>query len=441
MKLHQQIRVLAVCMLLALPAFGEQEAEVFPEEVSLAWCKELTLEFNPNIRRATERIRQQEGTVVEIKAVRIPRAAVNADYNILDTDRVEGFEDGGSFNEQSWRADIEVSYTVYGGGRQWMAVRAAEADERAVRAQVEAVVNDVLLDVDRSYYGALLAKQQVRVQEEAIKLLERQLELARNRFAAGARPRFDVLQAEVALQNDRPPLLRARNAYRIAVDDLRRLVGLPFREGLEPESIRLAEEWPFPEVPLGLEEAVDRALEQRPELQALDEVREATEERLGIAQRNQRPVVDLYGNYGANSYTFQDDLNDYLHGWGAGVRATWPFFDGGRSKGQEIQAESVLEQNRIAVEGESLRIEGEARRAYFDYEVASEILESAAKTIEQADEALRLANNRYGAGGATQLDVLQTQLEVTRARLVKVQADHDYHVAVSRLRRAVGMTP
>ena len=154
-----------------------------------------------------------------------------------------------------------------------------------------------------------------------------------------------------------------------------------------------------------------------------------------------RPVLDVYANYGANSYTFRNELEDYLHGWGAGARLNWPFFDGGRSKGQELQAESVLQQNRIAVDGESLRIEGEARRAYFDYEVSAEILESAAKTIEQAEEALRLANNRYGAGGATQLDVLQAQLEVTRSRLVKVQADHDYHVAVSRLRRAVGMTP
>jgi outer membrane protein TolC len=322
-----------------------------------------------------------------------------------------------------------------------MAVRASEADERTVQAQFEAVVNDVLLEVDRSYYGALLAKQQIRVQEEAIKLLERQLEMARNRFAAGARPRFDVLQAEVALQNDQPPLLRARNTYRIAVDDLRRLVGLPFARGLEPESIQLEEAWPFPKVPLGMDEAVELALQQRPELAALEEVRNATEERLGIAKRNRRPVLEVYGNYGANSYTFQNNLDDYLHGWGLGARATWPFFDGGKSKGQEMQASSLLAQTRIQAEGESLRIEGEARRAYFDYQVAEEILESATLTIEQAEEALRLANNRYGAGGATQLDVLQTQLEVTRARLVKVQADHDYHVAVSRLRRAVGMTP
>lgn len=436
------LAVSVLCLLAtALPSVSAQEIRTFPETVDLARCKELALTHNPTIRRARERIRQQQGVIVETNARRIPQAAVNAGYTSTDDGRTEDFGGGGSFNPQNWQADIEVTYSLYGGGRLRLASRAAEAEERAIRADIETTVNDLLLEVDRSYYGALLARRQIEVQEEAISLFERQLELAQNRFKAGSRPRFDVLQAEVALQNARPPLIRARNAYRIGIDDLRRLVGLPFQPGLEPEAITLASDWPFPEIEQDLDTILADALQRRPELDSLKETQTALSERNKIVERSQRPTLDLFANYGAQSLAFEDDLDDYLYGWMVGLQARWAFFDGGSRRGKTQQTTSLLQQTRIAFDEQRLRIEGEVRRAYFDYEVAGDILESALGTIRQSEEALRMANNRYEAGGATQLDVLQAQLETTRARLSKVQADYDYHLAVSRLRRATGLTP
>ena len=81
------------------------------------------------------------------------------------------------------------------------------------------------------------------------------------------------------------------------------------------------------------------------------------------------------------------------------------------------------------------------RRAWFDVQEAAEILETADLVIEQAREALRLAENRYGAGALTQLDVLQSQLALTRSLLDRESAEQDYHVAYARLREALGLSP
>jgi outer membrane protein TolC len=59
-------------------------------------------------------------------------------------------------------------------------------------------------------------------------------------------------------------------------------------------------------------------------------------------------------------------------------------------------------------------------------------------TVEQAEEAVRLANARYGAGTATQLDVLQAQTDLTTARTNQIQAYYTYTVAVASLRKAMG---
>ena len=69
---------------------------------------------------------------------------------------------------------------------------------------------------------------------------------------------------------------------------------------------------------------------------------------------------------------------------------------------------------------------------------AWELVQASVKTVEQAQEALRLANVRYGAGTATQLDVLTSQVALTEARLNQLQAYYGYNVALAAMRQAIG---
>ena len=78
------------------------------------------------------------------------------------------------------------------------------------------------------------------------------------------------------------------------------------------------------------------------------------------------------------------------------------------------------------------------RTTYSDFIQARETLESQQKVQEQADEALREANARAGAGTGTQLDVLNAETSLTQARTTQIQAQHDYVAARARLERAIG---
>jgi outer membrane protein TolC len=69
---------------------------------------------------------------------------------------------------------------------------------------------------------------------------------------------------------------------------------------------------------------------------------------------------------------------------------------------------------------------------------ATELAEAAQKVVTQAEEALRLANARYGAGTATQLDVLQARVALTQARTNQLEANYSYNVAVASVRKAIG---
>ncbi len=78
------------------------------------------------------------------------------------------------------------------------------------------------------------------------------------------------------------------------------------------------------------------------------------------------------------------------------------------------------------------------RSALSSLQEAAELAEAAVKVVGQAEESLRLANARYSAGSATQLDVLQAQVALTQARDNQLQANYSYNVALANLRRALG---
>jgi len=286
----------------------------------------------------------------------------------------------------------------------------------------------------------LFAKQKIGVQEDSVHLLEQQLKDARNRFDAGTTSNFDVLRAEVALANGQPPLIQARNDYRIAIEQLRQLIGFTPGAGANPASIReftgtLDIDQP---VNFDLPSALAAARANRPELQQLTRLQEAGEQTIKTNRAGYLPEVDLVGGYemfhGQDAGAF-DKRNE---GWTGGVEVNWNIFDGRATAGKVVQAKSQFEQAKLTLASTALSIEVQVRQADSSLTEAWELVQASSKTVEQAEEALRLANVRYGAGTATQLDVQTSQQDLTVSRLNQLQAFYGYHVAVATMRQSIG---
>lgn len=417
---------------------GADVGETLPASLTLGRALELTLVHNPDIAAARERIREQDGVVLEARSALLPRLDATGDYNAKDENRIESF--GGYFapQDQSWTTDLGLSYVIYSGGKNSANVKAAQSYRVSAELRLKAVINDILLSAAERYFDAMLARGNIDVQKQAISVLGEQLENAKNRFNAGVGHQFDVLQAEVALANARPPLVRAEGQYKLAVDQLRRITGLPYPEGADAADIKIAESWPSSVMRENLQGAIGKALLNRPELSAIQEDIRAGQQRVEAARAGKRPSVQLNTSYGAQSLSFSNTLSDGLAGWTAGLRVSIPVFDGGLTRGRVQQAAAQLRQTELSADKQKLDIEGEVRQAWYSWEEATKILETSQLVVKQAEEALRLARTSFDAGTKTQLDVLQSQLDLTRARLEELQARYTYHTALARLRRAIG---
>jgi outer membrane protein TolC len=310
----------------------------------------------------------------------------------------------------------------------------------AAMLELEGVINQQLLAVRTQFYTVLLARQRIGVQEENVNLFQRQLQDAKNRFDAGTTSNFEVLRAEVALANGQPPLIQARNDYRIAVEQLRQLLGFVARPGVDltktPEITgTLAIGQP---VTFELVDALAAAHANRPELQQLTRLQEAGEQTVKAKRAGYLPEVDLIGGYDIIRSPLNGAWNDRYEGWMGGLQASWNVFDGRATAGRVAEAKSLLEQARLTLASTDLGIEVQVRQAHSSLIEAWELVQASSKTVEQAEEALRLANVRYGAGTATQLDVLTSQVALTEARLNQLQAYYGYHVALASMRQAIG---
>jgi multidrug efflux pump len=402
-------------------------------------CVEAALQNNFDIQKARERVRRQYGTVVELRSRLIPNLGLEGQYAERDTVLTKNNPGGFESKQENWNIGIKVTQSLYAGGGDRAAFKGQKLLEEASVRDLQSTVNAVLLEVRERFYGVLLARSQIRVQEQNIQLLDEELQSARNKLEAGAVSPFNVLRAEVARANGQPGLIRARNNFRIALQELSRVMGLIWNGPAETDGLDVMGELAFEPFQLTLAEARRTALEQRPELQALSLLAKAQQQNLRVARAGYQPNLSLFGTYGFENDQTSEDTWDDVDGWQAGVQLGWNFFDGMATRGKTMRAASDLQLARLDEEQARLNVDVEVRRAYSSFQEAEELVAATRKVVEQAEESLRLARSRFDVGAATQLDVLQTQQALTEARDNEVQSLHDYQIALARLRKAMGV--
>jgi len=444
--------VAMMCSLAGLAAGVETDSSAPPpgwltQPISLLDAVRIALERNGDILKSQQDLSASYGIAMQTRAILIPKVRGSASYEhneaVEDTSRTStGSGTNGLLNtpEDQWRGSIRIVQSVYEGGRMRSAFRSARLTKEQAYLEYQTVVANTVLDVRTAYYDVLLAQEQITVQAASVKLLEGELGKTKQRFDAGAVPRFNVLRAEVKIANARPRLIRAYNNYRTAKNQLATVLGynLP-AEVSEDIPLTLTTKFTIEPLDMALPSALARARERRPELGALRAEVALRKESVVIAKAGSKPSLGIFAGYNSHSSEFREGFYDDVSGPLAGVAMTWDIFDGRATQGRVVEARARQAKASINLEDQMRRIEQEVRTAYSKFIEAREVIESQKRVVEQAEEAVRLADSRYEAGSGTQLDVLDAETSLTEARSTAVEAARDYQVSRARLERAIGL--
>jgi len=335
--------------------------------------------------------------------------------------------DIGPFNYFDLRANATQSIFNY---KSIEKERAASESLKAAQFTYKDAREVVVLAVGNSYLQAIAAAARVETADAQVKSAQALNDKALDQQRAGLIPAIDALRAQVELQTRQQQLIVARNDLAKASLAVARIIGLP-----PGQPFVLTEKAPYQALSqLPLDEYMQRAYAGRSDYQAaLAQVRGAELNRKAAAA-GRYPSLDLDANYGDIGVTPAHSNGTWMVVGGINI----PIFAGNRVHGDVLQADAQLKQARDQLGDLRGRIDYEVRTALLDLNAAAEQVEVARSSVEVAEQALAQSRDRFAAGVADNLEVVQAQESVASAHESYIQSLYAHNLAKVELAYAIG---
>jgi len=331
-----------------------------------------------------------------------------------------------------------VSQPIFLGGAGLAGIQAAYSGKDAAEESLEEKKQELIYRTTNAFYLCLLTRELIEVQEEAFEQAKANFENVAKKFEVGNASGFDKMRAEVEVANMRPEVITAQNNYQSALTQLKTILGMSRDTIVDIEG-----KFQFTEDSFGsmtLEDIQKMALTNRPIILAIEAQKNITRKGIALARSNFMPKLFFQTelSYMSMKNDYELAQNDFSKGFTSAFSLQVPLFHGFRSAKQYQKArldyKIMLDTEKQVFDG----VSAEAEVSYNKFKEAKQKYVSANQTVELATEALRLANLMYEEGANTQLDVLNSQLALTRAKLSHVNSLYEYEVARYQLRKVTG---
>ncbi len=415
--------LLGTCVLIGVPCLASA-AE--PRVLTLEQALQIGREKNKDILKAREYGNSVQGKYVEERSAALPQFTLNGSAS-LARDESQSLFFGTTADQYSRTADLSVSQPLYTWGKVNAAIRAAEVGLKTAGEQLRIARQGTERDVAVAFYDLLLAKELHRFAAENLEQKKRHSDEAHKKFAAGVATDYDVLAADVSVQNARPEVIRTENLVKISRDRL------CFVLGIEGETVDAAGSLDTGvAAPPSFEESLEIARTRRPELADLRYRLGIYNELVTIAAADNKPRLDLKGSVGWHQLDV-GGLRDDGAAWNIGVYLSFPFFDGFKTDGRVQQARSDLATKRIEEQKLLDSISLDVRSAINNVREAGEIVTALAGTVRQAERLLEMAEKGYEYGVKIRLEVDDAQLNLLQAQSNLARARRDYLAARTNL--------
>ena len=309
-------------------------------------------------------------------------------------------------------------------------LRTSNENLRAAQLSYDDARELVTLVVANEYLLALASQARVGAAQSQLEtaqaLYTQAVDLKKSGIVAG----IDVLRSNVELQSRQQRLIALKNEAEKAKLQLGRVIGLP-----GAQQIVLADRMPeAPAPPVTMEAAIQRALQQRRDLERARSLVRAAESNKRAQQSQYLPSLRAEGDYGTLGRTPGNSHGTFT----AAATLNIPIFQGGRYRADVRAADVQLAQRKAELSDAEARVEDEVRRAFMDVEAATAQVAVAKSAVDLANQQLIQAQDRFKAGVSGSLEVVQSEEAVSEANDNLIGALYQNNVAKATLARAVG---
>jgi outer membrane protein TolC len=336
----------------------------------------------------------------------------------------------------TYRVNLAFSQNLYSGGRIAAQSAIAEAGRASAELTLATTRAQLALDVVRAYYDAALAGRLLEIAEATYKQADATLAQTRLGYQAGSQPEFELLRAQVSRDNLVPDTIRRRSERDIALLRLRQLLDIPAGEQLALSTPLDGETLP-PPAPFAA--AVSAAVAARPPDTVRATVRQAetglrqSEAAVDVARAQRLPSISITSSYGEVAYGATPAFGDFRRNWNVGAVVQVPVLTGGRLRADEVVARANVAEAQARLQQARELAVLDSETAFEELKAALAAWEASAGTVSQARRAYEIAELRYREGVSTQLELSDARLLLVQAEAGRAQSARDLQVARARV--------
>ncbi len=410
----------------------------FNGKLGLREAVQRGLAYNLGETGATQALRQAQGQSKAALSSLLPNIDGTINENVQTTDlKALGFRFNfpgfaipaviGPFNYIDLRAHLSQTFLDLTAINNYRGARdVANANRYSAQDARELIV----LAVGGAYLQTIAAKARMASEEAQLESANAGYDQSKQQFEQGLIAKVDADRSQVQALTHQQRLLSLKNDLAKQKINLARMIGLPANDQYD-----LTDEVPFsPAAPLGVEEALAQAYQQRADLKAADAQVRAAERAHAAARAERYPSLGAtadYGGIGVNPSQLQTTYT-------ATASLKIPIWQGGRTEADIQQSDATLAQRRAEYEDLKGQIESDVRSAYLDLQAAASQVEVAQKNVDVNKEALELTRQKKEAGVIDNVTFVHAQEEVTDAEFDYINGVFAYNIAKLSLARAMG---
>ena len=384
---------------------------------------------NPQLAAQRAALRATDEDVSKAIAQWRPTVTVNANYSKVKTDLKQDPNPMISgINQEPWQAGVTAEQTLFAGGRILAQRRQADARVEQGRAILHQTEQGVFIDTVTAFMDVVRDEAVLKLNEQNITLLKKQLEASRARFEVGEITRTDVAQSEAALARGEAQLISAQASLKASRLAYERVVGEPPDDLVSPIDA--------PPMPDSEDTALGLGKQLNPDLIAARENEHATGYAIDFAVGQMLPTVSVQASYNRNG---QDSAPQSI-GNEAVVTGviTWPLYQGGAEWANIRQAKELNSQARLTVLDVERAVNQGVSNAWEGLRAAKSSTVANSSQVKAEQLAFEGVQQELEVGSRTTLDVLNEQQTLLNAQVALVRSQHDEVVAGYQLLASVG---
>ncbi|MDO5116791.1 MAG: TolC family protein [Synergistaceae bacterium] len=397
-------------------------AAAWAAPLTIEECLTAAMENNPDLVAAKESVSAERATVGQAAAGGRPQLSAGSSYSR------GGSGLSGANNSGNYSSNIGLEQSISDWGRRDVSIRRARLSTEAASADYRSTVETVIQDVYEAYYGLNRAAREHAVEQTRFDNFEKRLKWAQAYYEVGTKPKIEVTKAEADLAASKLAIVRTQSSMEQYRAELANAMGIPLMEITEVVDILDYQEWG-----IALDEAVERAMNERPELIAKQKRVDSARSNVTLQMKGLSPSLSASAGYTASgSSPFSDSE------WTTKFSLSVPLSDGGLTRGKVEEAEALLRAAEAEMKSLSNSVTLEVRKAWEALRESKEALVSSLEAERSAKATLELAQGRYAAGVGDNLEISDAVDSYATASSNTVLALYGCKTAQLDLEKAMG---